>query len=156
MVKWATVKTTLEIPDDLFRRTKATAALRGESLKEFVTTALRAHVEALAAEAPRDRGWRSVFGLASPEEVEEIDRIVESGAQERAQDSQLRTRRVSRRREGQDLLRDIAILQRTINRLRGYDLIPRGVHRFRTHQEADEWMTRQMASTHARRSSKTS
>lgn len=31
------MKTTLEIPDDLYRRTKATAALRGESLKDFVT-----------------------------------------------------------------------------------------------------------------------
>jgi hypothetical protein len=70
------VKTTLEIPDELFRQTKASAALRGESLKDFVTAALRAHLEGQAAEAPRDRGWRSVFGLASAEEVEEIDRIV--------------------------------------------------------------------------------
>jgi hypothetical protein len=76
MEKLVLVKTTLEIPDDLFRQTKATAALRGESLKDFVTAALRAHVEAQAAEAPRERGWRSVFGGARPEEVEEIDRIV--------------------------------------------------------------------------------
>jgi hypothetical protein len=65
-------------------------------------------------------------------------------------------KRVSRRRQGQDAVRDAAILQRTINRLRGGALVPRGVYRFRTHEEADEWMTRQMASTHARRSSKTS
>ena len=76
MGKLAVVKTTLVIPDDLFRQAKATAALRGESLKDFVTTALRAHVETQAAEAPRERGWRSVFGGARPEEVEEIDRIV--------------------------------------------------------------------------------
>jgi len=76
MGKLPVVKTTLEIPDDLFRRAKATAALRGESLKDFVTTALREHVEAQAAEAPRERGWRSVFGKASSEEVGEIDRIV--------------------------------------------------------------------------------
>ena len=29
------MKTTLEIPDDLFKQTKATAALRGESLKDL-------------------------------------------------------------------------------------------------------------------------
>jgi hypothetical protein len=65
-------------------------------------------------------------------------------------------KRVSRRQEGEDVLRDISILQRTINRLRGGDLVPRGVYRFSTHEEADEWMMRQMAATHARRSSKTS
>ncbi len=65
-------------------------------------------------------------------------------------------RRVSRRPEGEDPLRDIAILQRTINRLRGHDLVPRGVYRFATHEEADRWMIQQMAATHARRSSKTS
>lgn len=36
-------------------------------------------------------------------------------------------KRFSRRQEGEDLLRDVAILQRTINRLRGGDLVPRGV-----------------------------
>jgi hypothetical protein len=35
------MKTTLEIPDALFRRVKATAAQRGQSLKDFVTEALQ-------------------------------------------------------------------------------------------------------------------
>ena len=35
------MKTTLELPDPLFRKAKATAAERGQSLKEFVTEALR-------------------------------------------------------------------------------------------------------------------
>jgi len=35
-----TMKTTLELPDQLFRKAKATAAERGQSLKEFVTEAL--------------------------------------------------------------------------------------------------------------------
>ena len=34
------MKTTLEMPDGLFRRAKATAAQRGQSLKQLVTTAL--------------------------------------------------------------------------------------------------------------------
>jgi hypothetical protein len=34
------MKTTLDLPDPLFRKAKATAAERGQSLKEFVTEAL--------------------------------------------------------------------------------------------------------------------
>ena len=64
--------------------------------------------------------------------------------------------RFSRRAVGESAVRDAEILLRTVNRLRGPDLIPRGVYRFETHQEADEWMLRQIASTHARRSSRTS
>jgi hypothetical protein len=145
------VKTTLEIPDELFRRTKALASLRGESLKDFVTAAISAHVEKQASQQPH-AGWRSVLGRAQPEEVKEAGRQLA----EEAAEPELRMKRVSRRRQGQDAVRDAAILQRTINRLRGGALVPRGVYRFRTHEEADEWMTRQMASTHARRSSKTS
>jgi nitroimidazol reductase NimA-like FMN-containing flavoprotein (pyridoxamine 5'-phosphate oxidase superfamily) len=70
------VKTTLEIPDDLFRRTKSVAALRGESLKEFVTEALEAHLEQQAGGASSPRGWRSVFGQARPEEVESVDAVI--------------------------------------------------------------------------------
>ena len=35
------MKITLELPDSLFRKAKATAAERGQSLKEFVSEALR-------------------------------------------------------------------------------------------------------------------
>jgi len=47
-------------------------------------------------------------------------------------------------------------MQRTMNRLRGGALIPRGVYRFADHEEADEWMIRTIANTHAHLSSKTS
>lgn len=47
-------------------------------------------------------------------------------------------------------------MQRTMNRLRGGALIPRGVYRFASHEEADEWMIRTIANTHAHLSSKTS
>jgi hypothetical protein len=69
------VKTTLEIPDDLFRRTKAEAALRGESLKNFVTEALQAHLDRPANDAS-PRGWRSVFGQARREEVQPVDAVI--------------------------------------------------------------------------------
>jgi hypothetical protein len=37
---WNPVKTTVEMPDKLFRRAKATAAQRGQSLKQLITAAL--------------------------------------------------------------------------------------------------------------------
>ena len=55
-----------------------------------------------------------------------------------------------------DALRDSAILQRTLNALRENALVPRGVYRFASHEEADAWMTLQIAATHARLSSGTS
>jgi hypothetical protein len=63
---------------------------------------------------------------------------------------------VSKRTEGEDILRDAATMQRTMNRLRGGALVPRGVYRFRSHEEADEWMVRMIADTHALLSAKTS
>ena len=48
------VKTTLEIPDDLFREMKATAALRGIKLRDFVTEAISGH---LARMKRADSGW---------------------------------------------------------------------------------------------------
>ena len=39
-------------------------------------------------------------------------------------------KRISRRLEGEDVVRDIAILQRTMNRLRGKSLVPKGIYRF--------------------------
>jgi hypothetical protein len=67
----------------------------------------------------------------------------------------LRVKRVPGRREGEDVLRDIDILQRTLNELRGCGIIPRGVYRFQSHREADEWMMRQIAANHARHTSRT-
>jgi hypothetical protein len=39
------MRTTIEIPDTLFRKTKATAALRGSTMKELVVRALEREVE---------------------------------------------------------------------------------------------------------------
>jgi hypothetical protein len=69
------MKVTLEIPDDLFKRTKATAAMRGESVEDFVTEALQTHLERQPSGAS-PQGWRSVFGQARQEEVESVDAVV--------------------------------------------------------------------------------
>lgn len=68
----------------------------------------------------------------------------------------LRTKRILGRRQGDNVLRDVEILQKTLNELRGCGLIPKGVYRFHSHEEADEWMIRQIAANHARHSSRTS
>ncbi len=49
------MKTTIEMPDDLFRRAKAVAALQGLSMKEWLTNLLRREVGAGAAVPPGDR-----------------------------------------------------------------------------------------------------
>ena len=68
----------------------------------------------------------------------------------------MRVKRVPGRRETENVLKDIDILQNTMNQLRGCGLIPKGLYRFHTHEEADEWMMRQIAANHARHASKTS
>jgi hypothetical protein len=52
---------------------------------------------------------------------------------------------------------DPAVLQRTLAAVRRTgSLVPRGVYRFPSFEEADAWMTRMMARTHVSRSSKIS
>ncbi len=57
------MKTTLELPDQLFRKAKATAAERGQSLKEFVTEALRDKLLLGSGRARADEPeWMQGFG----------------------------------------------------------------------------------------------
>ena len=46
-----------------------------------------------------------------------------------------------------DPINDARILLRTIRHLRGNELVPKGVFRFRTFREADEWMIKMMVNT---------
>ena len=57
------MKTTLEIPDQLFRKAKATAAERGQSLKEFVAEALQDKLTAGRGPSPaHEPEWMQGFG----------------------------------------------------------------------------------------------
>lgn len=49
------MKTTIEMPDDLFRRAKAVAALHGLSMKEWLTNVLRREVGAGTTVPPSDQ-----------------------------------------------------------------------------------------------------
>lgn len=57
------MKAALEIPEDLLKRATTIAALRGESLEDFITAALQVYLER-EAPAASPQGWQSVFGQA--------------------------------------------------------------------------------------------
>ena len=69
------MKTTIEVSDALLRQAKATAALRGESLRELFEKALSGHLERRDEPAGTE-GWRRVFGRAGRSAVEEVDAVI--------------------------------------------------------------------------------
>jgi hypothetical protein len=57
------MKTTIEIPDPLFRKAKSKAAERGQTLKELVTEALQDKLAANTGKArPAEPEWMQGFG----------------------------------------------------------------------------------------------
>jgi hypothetical protein len=74
------MKTTLEIPDPVFRRAKATAAERGQALRAFVTEALQEKLSGrLAPSGEDDRPWMRGFGQLRPlrRETARIQRAID-------------------------------------------------------------------------------
>jgi hypothetical protein len=74
------VKTTLEIPDSLFRRAKAKAAERGQPLRAFVTEALQEKLSGRSAASDSDRApWMKGFGQLRPlrRETARIQRVID-------------------------------------------------------------------------------
>jgi hypothetical protein len=65
------MRSSLDIPDALFRETKSKAAESGISLRDFVVAALRAKLHGRGA-----KGWRASFGKATKAQVAEVDAIV--------------------------------------------------------------------------------
>ena len=74
-----TVKTTLEIPDPLFRKAKITAAQQGITLREFVNDALREKLSTGPAKPGAEPAWMKFFGAGKPfaAAIREVDRVVE-------------------------------------------------------------------------------
>lgn len=56
------MKTTVEIPDPLFRQAKSRAAERGQTLKEFFEEALRDKLRKRKAAGSSEPAWMSGFG----------------------------------------------------------------------------------------------
>jgi hypothetical protein len=75
------MKTTLEIPDAIFRRAKSAAAQRGISLREFVTQAVK---EKLAANARTGgKPWLNHMGKLKHlhQETERVNRLIEADSE---------------------------------------------------------------------------
>jgi hypothetical protein len=70
------MKTTLEIPDAIFRRAKSVAAERGVPLRALITEAL---TDKLRAENGNSKPWMAAFGKLRHlrGETEKINRILE-------------------------------------------------------------------------------
>ena len=70
------MKTTLEIPDSLFRRAKSAAAEQGISFRELVTVAL---AERLRTASAGEKPWLKTFGKLRGlrGETARINRIIE-------------------------------------------------------------------------------
>jgi hypothetical protein len=70
------MKTTLEIPDALFRKAKSAAAEQGIPLRALVSEAL---AEKLSARKAGDKPWMKAFGQLRDlrKETARIDRIIE-------------------------------------------------------------------------------
>jgi hypothetical protein len=73
--KYTFVRTTIDLPDPLFREVKATAAQQGMRLKDYVTEALRDKLAKRPAHA--EKPWMKFVGIAAddPEMVAELKRI---------------------------------------------------------------------------------
>lgn len=70
------MKTTVELPDELFREVKALAAKRGEPLKDFLREALEEKVHRASGEV-RPGEWPVPPMPLAPEDSARFDRFIE-------------------------------------------------------------------------------
>lgn len=71
------MKTTLDIPDPMYRQIKARAALQGQTVRAFFLDAIQEKLQRTRGKTKEQAGWRSVFGKAIPEDVDEVQRIID-------------------------------------------------------------------------------
>jgi len=71
------MKTTLEIPDSLLREVKAHAARKGQTMKKYFIDAVKEKLYSESDADDRQIGWRSVFGKAPVEAVEEVQSVID-------------------------------------------------------------------------------
>jgi hypothetical protein len=75
------MKTTLEIPDAIFRRAKSAAAERGIPLRAFVTDAVKEKLAANTREA--EKPWLKHMGKLKHlhKETERVNRLIEADSE---------------------------------------------------------------------------
>lgn len=71
------MKTTVELPDRLYRQIKARAALRGQTIKAFFLDALREKLAQEVKGKSRASGWRAAFGKGDAEAVAEVQSLID-------------------------------------------------------------------------------
>jgi hypothetical protein len=72
------MKTTVEIPDDLFRRAKVLAAQEGLSMKQLITESIQRRVKQ-SSETTIEPPWKQAFGAmrAYKKENRRIEKLIE-------------------------------------------------------------------------------
>ena len=71
------MKTTVDVPDNLYRQIKARAALKGQTIKAFLLDALREKLGTTSPEPQEEAGWRAVFGKGDKEAIAEVQSIID-------------------------------------------------------------------------------
>jgi hypothetical protein len=74
------MKTTVEIPDALYRQIKARAAHTGQSIKDFLVEAVQAKlaIENGPSKGSKKKiGWEAAWGIADPKEVADVQRMID-------------------------------------------------------------------------------
>jgi hypothetical protein len=71
------MKTTLEIPDSVYRQIKARAALKGETVRAFFMDAVKGKLAAENARRKDQSGWRTVFGKGPKDSVARVQSIID-------------------------------------------------------------------------------
>jgi hypothetical protein len=71
------MKTTLDLPDRLYRQIKARAALKGQTIKSFFLDAIRDKLATDQNAKTKQAGWRGVFGKANSDDVAEVQRLID-------------------------------------------------------------------------------
>jgi hypothetical protein len=72
------MKTTIEIPDGLYRQVKSQATMRGQTVKAFFLEALQQKLTGNAVGQPDARGWRALFGKADSRAIREIQHTLDA------------------------------------------------------------------------------
>lgn len=80
MALMVSVKTTLEIPDPVYRRLKAAASRQGRTVRALVNDAVLEKLESAAGRTAGPPAWRRAFGGLKHlrKETRRIDRVVEA------------------------------------------------------------------------------
>lgn len=68
----------------------------------------------------------------------------------------MNTKILTKRFGKQDSIEEMGQLQELFNEIKNFLLVPRGVYKFKSYEEADQWMIKTMVSTHVSQNSKTS